>query len=196
MVFESRRIFSSILVFRPTARNLTHERWSRSFRTAIWLTPKSVKGFDANDFHELGPDRQRELQTAVSEFLEVARQVPPKEPASQQQLAAATAAFNKMLSILNLYLPTSEEGTEVEEAIRNVACPAWVANWDYELGTDEDGILAVWVNFYADESVAPRREFGRFASQMTTKIRQALSQAGSNRWPYVRVRTAVEHKAV
>ena len=37
-------------------------------RAAIWLTPKSVKGFDAADFAELGPDQQAELSAAVQEF--------------------------------------------------------------------------------------------------------------------------------
>jgi len=165
-------------------------------RAAIWLTPKSVKRFNADDFPELGPDRQRELQTAIDHFLEVANQVPPTQPASPQQLDMARTAFAKVLSILNPYLPTPEEGTKLEEVLRNVEFPAWVANWDYELGSDEDGVPAVWVNLFVDESSAPRREFGRLASQMTTKIRQKLSAAGSNRWPYVRVRTAVEHKTV
>ncbi len=163
-------------------------------RAAIWLTPKSVKGFNADDFPELGSDQREELRSAINEFLRVAREVPPTEPASQQQLNTARAAFTKVLRILEPYLP--EEGTKVEKALENVAFPPAVANWDYELGSDEDGLPAVWVNLYVDETSGPRRELGRLASQMTTKIHQALSTAGSNRWPYVRVRTAVEHKTV
>jgi hypothetical protein len=68
-------------------------------RAAIWLTPKSVKGFSADDFPELRRDQRRELQGAIDEFLRVARQVPPTEAASQQQLGAAGAAFAKVLSI-------------------------------------------------------------------------------------------------
>ncbi|MGO9111375.1 MAG: hypothetical protein ACLP9L_19280 [Thermoguttaceae bacterium] len=163
-------------------------------RAAIWLTPKSVKGFNADDFPELGLDRQRELRAAISEFLHVAQQVPPTEQASQQQLSAAGAAFAKILPILEPYLP--EEGTNVEKALENVAFPASVANWDYELGSDEDGVPAVWVNLYVDEASAPRRELVRLAPQMTTNIRRALLAEGISRWPYVRVRTAVEHKTV
>ncbi len=50
-------------------------------RAAIWLTPKSVKGFNAADFPELGLDRQMELQTAVQGFLDVAKQVPANQAA-------------------------------------------------------------------------------------------------------------------
>ena len=64
-------------------------------RAAVWLTPKSVKGFNADDFPELGVDRQRELQAAVQDFLEVAKVVPPKEPATPEQLSKGKAAFAK-----------------------------------------------------------------------------------------------------
>jgi hypothetical protein len=166
----------------------------RVARAAIWLTPKSVKGFNADDFAELGLDRQRELQAAVQDFLDVAQQVPPNAPATPEQLGNATVAFEKMLQILMPYLPTPQDGDKVEEALKSVDFPSWVVNWDYELESDEDGAPGVWVNLYADESSAPRKEFGRVASQVTMKIREALSKVGSTRWPYVRMRTAVEHK--
>src|SRR5437588_1367499 len=69
-------------------------------RGDIWLTPRSVRSFDVADFPELGPDRQRELQTAVREFLDVATQVPPKEPATAEQIQKARAPFAKILEIL------------------------------------------------------------------------------------------------
>jgi hypothetical protein len=163
-------------------------------RAAIWLTPRSVKGFNVEDFQELGPDRQRALQAAVERFLDVANRVSPTEPPTSEQLAGAKVAFETVLEILLPYLPTPHEGANVEEALRGIDLPPWVVNWDYELGSDEDGAPAVWVNLFVDEGRAPRSEFGRLASQMTTKIQRALSKVGSPRWPYVRVRTAVEHK--
>jgi hypothetical protein len=163
-------------------------------RAAIWLTPKSVKGFNPADFPELGPLRQTELQSAVQDFLAVARQVPPNDPASPEQLTNATSAFAKMLDILQPYIPSPEDADNVEEALTHVQFPPWVVNWDYELDSDKDGDPAVWVNLYADESTAPRKEFGRLASQMSASIRRALSDTGSLRRPYIRIRTAVEHK--
>ncbi len=165
-------------------------------RAAIWLTPKSVTGFKADDFPELGIDRQRELQAAVQEFLRAANQVPPKAPASPDQLVQGKTAFEKMLQLLLPYLPAPEEGEKVEEALQSVEFPPWLVNWDYELGNDEDGAPAVWVILYADESCAPRREFGRVASRLNAKIYEALTAVGSNSWPYVRMRTAFEHKTL
>src|SRR5436190_6187422 len=89
-------------------------------RAAVWLTPKSVKGFNADDFPELGVDRQRELQAAVQDFLEVAKVVPPKEPATPEQLSKGKAAFAKMLEILQPYVPAPPEGAQVEEALKGV----------------------------------------------------------------------------
>jgi hypothetical protein len=165
-------------------------------RAAIWLTPKSVEGFNLDDFSELDPQRQQELQAAIDDFLRVARQVPPTQPASQQQLHAAQASFAKILVILEPFLPTPDEGKQVDEALKSAEFPPWVANWDYELGSDQDEVPSVWINLYVDETIAPRKELGRFASQMTAKFREALSAADNHRWPYVRVRTAVEHKTV
>ncbi len=165
-------------------------------RAAIWLTPKSVAGFNPGDFPELGPDRQKELHGAVREFLEVAKEVPANKPATTEQYANAALAFEKTLEILEPYLAAPEEGRLVAKCLRNVEFPAWVLNWDYELGSDDEGTPAIWVNIFADESSASPREFGRLAAQMTHKIRQALSKGGVHRWPYIRFRTAVEHKSL
>ena len=91
-----------------------------------------------------------------------------------------------MLAILEPYLPMPQEADVVEDALRGVAFPDWVINWDYELASDEDGNPAVWVNLFVDETRAPRHEFGRVASRLTTSIQDALRQAGSTRWVYVR----------
>jgi hypothetical protein len=163
-------------------------------RAAIWLTPKSVKGFNVADFPELSPDRQNELQTTVRDFLEVANKVPPSQPATPGQLSNAKAAFAKMLAILQPYVPPPPEGEKVEAALKKLDFPRWVVNWDYEFGDDEYGSPAVWVNFFADEATAPNRDYGRFASEMTRKLLEELPAAGCNSWPFVRLRTGAEHK--
>jgi hypothetical protein len=168
----------------------------RLVRAAVWLTPKSVKGFSADDFPELGPDRQRELQAAAQAFLDVAQEVPPDRAATAEQYRDAAIAFGKMLEILQPYLPAPDEGEKLARALRSVELPPWVVNWDYELGRDDTGGPAVWVNLVADQSAATPAEFGRLASRLTQKLLQALSAAGVSRWPYIRVRTAAEYKSV
>jgi|SRR5579884_2815091 len=164
-------------------------------RAAIWLTPSSVKGFRADDFQELGADRREALAEAMREFDRVARQVPPDEPATDQQFREARAALERILTILGDYLPSHEEAAQIRTALGSLAFPSWVLNWDYEVGSDEGGDPAVWVTLYADEAAVPPDQFGRHASEMIPKIHSALTSAGIRRWPYIRLRTGREHKA-
>lgn len=163
-------------------------------RAAIWLTPKSVAGFNAADFPELGPDRQAELLSAVQSFKAVAEQVPSDKPATAEQFGNASVAFARILAILEPYLPIPDEARQVEAALRDVEFPPWVVNWDYELASDSDGIAAVWVNVFADEQAVPKGLLGRAASELISKVRNALDAKNVRRWPYIRMRTAMEHK--
>ncbi len=163
-------------------------------RAAIWLTPRSVAGFNADDFPELGSVRQAELQTAVQSFRAVATQVPADKPATREQFGNARIAFARILEILAPYLPVPDEAERVEAALRSVDFPPWVVNWDYELASDSDGTSAIWVNVFADEQAVPKAQLGRAASELTSKVRQALDSHQIRRWPYIRLRTALEHK--
>ena len=153
--FESPAISSFIHRCRRTTHSSIHRQLRGRSRAAIWLTPNSVRGFHADDFSELGLDRQRGLQAAVREFLEIAKEVPPTESPTPEQFGNAKGAFAKMLAILQPYLPTPQEGEQVEEALKRVDFPPWVVNWDYELGSDEDESPALWVNLYVDQDSAP-----------------------------------------
>src|SRR5260370_4500270 len=65
----------------------------RLARAAIWLAPKSVAGFNAADFPELGLDRQRALQGAVREFLAGANPGPPGQAATGGQSRPSAVSF-------------------------------------------------------------------------------------------------------
>jgi hypothetical protein len=164
-------------------------------RAAIWLTPSAVKGFRPNDFPELESAKQRALADAVQEFERVAMQVLPDAPATDQQFQEAKDALEKIVTILGNYLPSHEEANRVRTALASLDFPPWVLNWDYEVGSDEDGVPAVWVTLYTDERVIAPEQLGRRASEMIPKLRSALTAAAIRRWPYIRMRTAREHKA-
>ena len=72
----------------------------RLARSAIWLTPKSVKEFSAADFAELGPERQRDLEAAAQGFLQVAKHVPADQPATVEQYSKGATEFRKLVEIL------------------------------------------------------------------------------------------------
>ena len=164
-------------------------------RAAIWLTPCSVKGFRADDFQELDSAQRGALADAVQEFERVAKQVPPDAPATERQFNEGKGALEKILSLLANYLPGHEEATQIRTALAATDFPSWVLNWDYEIGSDEEGVPAVWITLYADERAIPPDEFGRRASEMIPKLRSTLTAAGIRRWPFIRMRTAREHKA-
>jgi len=93
-------------------------------RAAIWLTPRSVAGFNADDFPELGSVRQAELQTAVQSFRAVATQVPAGKPATREQFGNARIAFARILEILAPYLPVPDEAERVEAGAPKCRLPA------------------------------------------------------------------------
>ena len=191
----ARNLFVHPLVESDSSHINTGAIASTLSRSAIWLTPKSVAGFVASDFAELGLERQNELLAAVQSFLTVAREVAPDRPATEEQVGNASVAFLKILEILSPYLAQPEEATAVEKALRKVEFPTWVVNWDYELGSDADGLRTVWVRVFADGEVIPKNALGPASSELTNRVRQAFGEAGINRWPYVRLVTAREYKA-
>jgi hypothetical protein len=161
---------------------------------AIWLTPKSVEHFNAADFPELG-EKQAALQDSVLAFRTIAKEIPRDEPATNEQLGNAKVAFERVLEIIEPYLPTPEEGKSVEAALAGFQYPNWVITWNYELGSDEDGTAAMWLNVYADEETAPRGKLGLEAARLTQELRKRLTEARITRWPYVRLRSGQKHKA-
>lgn len=165
-------------------------------RAAIWLTPRSVAGFDIADFPELTEGQQIELQAAVKDFLSVANQVPADKPATIEQYRSACSTLQSILSLLNSYLPRHDESREIEMALQKVEFPPWVVNWDFELASDSEGMETVWVNVFGDEEAMPWTQLGRVSLELRGKVRDALYDARIARYPYIRMRTAQEHKSL
>lgn len=164
-------------------------------RSAVWLTPKSVAGFNAADFRGLGPDQKRFLQAAVQDFLAVATQVPADQPATNEQCGNASLAFAKILERLEPFLPLTDESKKVETALRTVDFPSWVVNWDYDLDTDSGGMPAVWVTVFADDENSLPAQLGQAAYELTSNLREVLDAFQIDRYTYLRMKTAQEHKA-
>jgi hypothetical protein len=165
-------------------------------RAAIWLTPSTVKGFDAKDFPELSESARNDLKEKVSRFESIAKQVPATEPATAQQIQQAMPCFIGILSALELYLRSGGELQQVRDALEAVTFPEAVLTWDFELGTDSTGDPAVWVWVFVDSATAESDDFASLASDIEDRIRESLSAANVTRWPYVRFRTASEQRAL
>ncbi len=123
-------------------------------RAAIWLTPKSVAGFNAADFPELGLDRQRELQSAVQDFLAVARQVPADKPATDAQYGNITMETTLDPKVQPFLYDHRIDGTPVLPGVMGIEAFAEAAlcvhpGWHIE-AIEEVYFLAPF-KFYKDE---------------------------------------------
>lgn len=161
--------------------------------SAVWLSPKSLAGFEPTYFPELEPARRQELVAAVREFRETAGRVSPGTPPTTDDYQSAGAAFERIQDRLGPYLPVWDEAERVEGVLRSVDFPPWVDSWDYELGEDHEGSAAVWVHVFADDAV-PLKGLGGSMTDLSLKFRAAFRAAGVGRWPYLRVRSAREPK--
>jgi hypothetical protein len=84
------------------------------------------------------------------------------------------------------------EAEEIREAVKKASLPDTVRDLSYRLDVDASGAPAVWVWVVLDDAAASSRDFPAVAADIRDAIRNALQQAGIDRWPYVRFRTRSE----
>ena len=70
----------------------------------LWLTPKSVEGFDPREFTDWSQVDQEKLQREVDGFLTVARSVPSKKPATKSQSDQARKHLEAMIKLVRKHL--------------------------------------------------------------------------------------------
>lgn len=66
----------------------------------IWLTPKSVEAYEANDFSDWPVSVRKSLQEAVGAFLVVAEQVPADKPATRTQSRMARKHLETVIELV------------------------------------------------------------------------------------------------
>ena len=162
---------------------------------ALWLTPNAVKGFNPRDFRELSPELRERLAAQIERFVEVAKKVPPKGPASPQQLKAATPAFLQILEILRPYFPDRDELLKLREVLTKKKFP-FVESWDSEFGADSTGDPAIWIWVVVKDETAKQADFAELSSEVERSIREAIASSGISRWPYIRFRAISELRAL
>jgi len=166
-------------------------------RTAIWCTPRSVAGFDADEFKELSDHNRNILKDTVDEFLLAVNRIPPGKVPTAVQLADAMRPFVRLMQILERYLAYPDEVAAIEQGLAKLLpLPDWIVNWDFELHSDSEDVPAVYLTLYVDEDKAPLKDLGREASELSSKLRWILHANGLTQWPYVRFQSVSEHKKV
>jgi hypothetical protein len=80
----------------------------------------------------------------------------------------------------------------IKAALESAGLPESVADVKFDLYDDWSGDPAVGVYLiFADSEVASPEFFDR-AEEASERVRTAIRGTGTNRWPYVRVRTVAE----
>ncbi len=129
-------------------------------RAVIWLTPRSVAGYDPNDFMFLDEQKQADLRTAIERFLEVAKTVPGAKPAAREQETKARAAFGRILEILQPFQFHDPEAFRMQTLLwreLRSKLPQWVTDITCETGLDVAEDPAMWVWIHVTDAAADRR---------------------------------------
>jgi hypothetical protein len=165
----------------------------------LWLTGKSVEGFNEADFLFLPDSERKALKDDVEAFSEVASHVPPAAPTTGQQRDAARPPFQRIIERLEFdrYLDAEAYriGKQVERAILDRR-PAELLSLRFQTSVDNTGDPAIRIWAYIKDDVMQSPEF----SEKTSRIRRLLESASRaiapERWPYVRFRTDVEQREI
>lgn len=163
-------------------------------RATIWLTPKSVEGFDPDDFQFLMESERQELCKAVAGFRAVAATVPPDKPATDEQVDEALPKFIQIRQIVALDRYSDPDafriGKLLESRIAN-RVPSVVDDLKFETGTDTEGGKALWIWVVLKEE-SPLANMTSVRDLLDHEVRDL----GTGYWPYIRFRTVADLQPV
>ena len=92
--------------------------------------------------------------------------------------------------------PAMQQTDALRKAIKGVKFPRGFVSWESRFGQDSSGDPAVWIWVIVDDDAADDPGFTAESTRVSREIREALQRTGSDRWPYVRFRTATEQKSL
>jgi hypothetical protein len=161
----------------------------------VWLSPRIVAGYDAEDFRSLSQANQDALATGVSGYRTVAEAVAGREPTDDELLRAADALFVIVGALDSDLLDT--EGKVLLDAVCEAGgkepFPDFVLGLDYTLDTDWSGDPGIWIWVIIPDELDPdSAEFLRFVTRFPKVVSPALIRAKSDRFPYIHYRLLSE----
>jgi hypothetical protein len=101
------------------------------FQGDLWLTPSSVEGFDSADFADWPEEERKRLEAEVDAFLEIARKVPPNQPAPKARAKQARKHLEAAMKIVRNRILTEWLEAQ-EEMIQEAAEAARAKGWYVE----------------------------------------------------------------
>ncbi len=137
----------------------------------LWLTPRSVAGFDASDFADWPKKDREELTREVGAFLAIAEKVPADKPATKTQSNHARKHLERAIQIVRQQLV--QEWLEAQQKMMHEATAAAKAKGWY-VQMDEKEILESLLGSYK----APRL---RIRTQDREVVLDPVARFGSGR---------------
>jgi len=154
----------------------------------IWLTPSSVKGYDAADFVFLPPEQVAELTTNVEGFLAIAKAVRLSKSSTPDQVNAARPLFEKIVKLLEFDRFADAEAFRIGKRIESD--PLFpredVVDVRYRTGYDWQGEPALKMMVYirnADEG------FLSSGMEVKDKIFELARELDAPYFPFISVRS-------
>ncbi|MBP3957980.1 hypothetical protein J8F10_22220 [Gemmata sp. G18] len=159
----------------------------------IWLSPRTVAGYDAGDFSSFSPADRDQLTAQVNAFRGVAEAIADREPTAAE-LKSGLAYLMNFINLLD-HLALDAEGRALLLALyrSRITFPDFVLGIDYTLDTDATGDPGIWIWVIVPDDVDPdSSEFRQFSTQFRKEVRRALAEVKSDRLPYIHYRLLSE----
>ena len=178
---------------------LNAERIGSILRSAtFWLTPKSVEGYDPNEFGFLADEERRRLTESIEQVRATASKVPHIGPATEEQIREAMPKFENILKTIqpDRYgdLDAFILGKKIEREVSG-KLPQWVRELIFETGFDVSGEPALWIWVEVDDKALDEKEILRRFDSVREELRTAAFRICPERWPFIRLREASEREA-
>jgi hypothetical protein len=195
-----RNLRTAASLYAPSAvTDLPHadpEALERMLRGArLWLTARSVEGFEPDDFAFLDDERREALRESVDRFRSIATHVPGNKPATPEQVEAGGAAFREILHLLQPHRFGDAESFRTQVLLDRELqgkLPRWVTGLFCETGQDVADDPAVWIWVEVTDEATEKRLVVKHGQRIDEEVTSAYRRIGGRRWPFVRFRNPSE----
>jgi hypothetical protein len=165
-------------------------------RATLWLTPRTVEGFNEADFPFLPQEERERLAKLVNEFSEVAPPVSPTDAAPREVVDLALPLFREILQMLEFHRYGDAEAYRLGKQIEQKLQPHWpkeIAELRFNTGLDHTGDPALWIWVFLTEEVSKKDEdFLKAARRLRSILDPIARRVDPDRWPYLSFRPITE----
>jgi hypothetical protein len=174
-------------------QDLAHADAATRERTLVeareWLKPRSVGGFDPNDFAFLDDQTRAALQEGVERFRAIADRMPRKKPPSWELLEEGRDALRAIVDLLHPFEYVDGESFRtrilLERELRG-KLPRWVTGISCRTGLDLVDEPAIWIQVDVTEAAVNKKLIAKHWPEIDDEIKEAYWRIGGRRYVFIR----------